>query len=120
MNYTPAYHPGEWKNLSTVAPEIVGKPSDIGSWRIEVYPEQPATRDYFLHVFRVLPTKEAENGEVSGRETGDRAEATIKLGGKTYVIAFNKTGKPGGHIRITDAAGKALADSDFVGKIVQK
>ncbi len=53
-------------------------------------------------------------------DTAEKAEAQIVLGGKTYVVAFNKTGDVGGHIKITDAAGKVLADRDFARKIEQK
>lgn len=120
LNYTPAYDSGGWRNLSVRAPEIVGKPADIGAWRVEVYPTKAATRDYFLHALRILPKAKDEHGQFSATETAERAEATVKLLGKTYVVSFNKTGKVGGHIRITDAAGKVLADADFVQKIVQK
>ncbi|NQT50932.1 heparinase II/III family protein [bacterium] len=120
INYTPAYDTHEWGTLSTAAPDVMGKPTDIGSWRIEVYPTQNATRDYFLHAMRILPEAGGEAGNFSARETADRAEATVKLLGKTYVISFAKTGKVGGHIRITDAAGKVLADRDLADKIVQK
>jgi hypothetical protein len=120
MNYAPAYSTHEWSNLSELGSEMLGKPSDLGMWRVEVYPTQPATRDYFLHVMRVLPKADDEPGEVAGKETPDRAEATVTLRGKTYTIAFAKTGAVGGHIRIADSAGKVLADSDFVQKIEQK
>ena len=93
----------------------------MGSWRIEVLPAKPATRDYFFHVLRIQGDEGDEKGEVTlARETDALAEAKVVLGGRTYLIAFNKTGEVGGHIRITDAAGTVLADREFAKSIVQK
>jgi hypothetical protein len=120
VNYAPAYGLDEWVQPVKLAPELTGEPSDYGSWRIEVRPAKPATRDYFLHVLRVQRTAEDELGEVAGQDAPDRAQATVTLGGRTYAIAFAKTGELGGHIRITEADGTVAADADFVSKIVQE
>ena len=120
-NYAPAYRYPAWENPDLHAPELVGQPNDAGSWRLEVSPAKQAARDYFLHVLRVQPGEKDEPGEISlARETDAVAEAKVVLGGRTYLIAFNKTGDVGGHIRVTDAAGKVLADRDFAKSIVQK
>ncbi|HUT33702.1 MAG TPA: heparinase II/III family protein [Planctomycetota bacterium] len=121
INYAPAYRTPAWENPQVNAPELLGEANDAGSWRIEVLPAKPAARDYFLHVLRVQADDKDEAGEVAlAGDTADRAEAKVVLGGRTYLIAFNKTGQVGGHIRITDAAGKVLADRDFAKSIVQK
>ncbi len=120
-NYAPAYGKPAWENPLVNAPELMGGANDAGSWRIEVHPAKPAARDYFLHVLRVQGDEGDEKGEVTlARETDAVAEAKVVLAGRTYLIAFNKTGEVGGHIRITDAAGKALAESDFAKSIIQK
>jgi len=120
MNYSPAYNRGGWTNMREEAPELLGAPNDKGAWRIEVYPDKPATRDYFLNVIRVQPTDDAPAGDVHMDDSPDRAEARVVLRGKTYSITFAKKGPVGGHIRITDTAGKVLANRDFGRKIVQK
>ncbi|MBM4036581.1 MAG: hypothetical protein FJ291_33000, partial [Planctomycetes bacterium] len=121
-NYALAYkNPNAWRSPEVHAPELLGGPNDAGSWRIEVYPAKPAARDCFLHVMRVQAHGGEEPGQVSlASDTDQRAEARVVLGGRTYHIAFNKTGDVGGHIRITDAAGKTLADRDLAKKIDQK
>ncbi len=120
-NYAPAYRNEAWANTEDAAPELLGRPNEAGSWRIEVTPAKPAARDYFLHVMRVLRSDDDEPGQVTlTRDADDRAEAQIVLAGRTYTLTFNKTGEVGGHIRITDAAGKVLADRDFAKKIEQK
>ena len=119
-NYAPAYRAGVWKSIREAAPELLGAPNDAGAWRIEVYPAKPAVRDYFLNVIRVQPTDTAPTGAVHLDDSPDRAEARVVLRGKTYSIAFAKKGDVGGHIRITDTAGKILADRDFARKIVQR
>jgi hypothetical protein len=122
VNYAPAYkNPNAWRSPEVYASELVGGANDFGSWRIEVYPAKPAARDCFLHVMRVQAHGAEEPGEVSlASDTDQRAEAKVVLAGRTYLIAFNKAGEVGGHIRITDAAGKVLADRDFAKGIVQK
>jgi hypothetical protein len=119
-NYANAYGFETWKDYRKLAPELNGLPNDHGGWRVEVYPAKPAARDYFFHVFRVMHSEGLEPGTVGAvKETAERAETTITLGKRTYVLAFNKTGKIGGHVKITEG-GKTLADADFVDKIVQK
>ncbi|NQT88940.1 hypothetical protein HQ560_19385, partial [bacterium] len=119
-NYANTYDYEEWENYRTQVPELNGQPNSHGGWRVEVYPAKAAVRDYFLHVFRVMPTAGMDAGAIGAvKESADRAETTIKLGNRTYTVAFNKTGKLGGHIKITEG-GKTLADTDFADKIVQK
>jgi hypothetical protein len=120
MNYAPAYRIGVWRKPRDHAPQLYGAPDDHGSWRVEVYPAKPAKRDYFLHVIRVLPAPGAEEGSVRLSDAPDRAETTIVLGDRVYTIAFDKTGEVGGRIRVTDAAGKVLANAPFATKVVQK
>ena len=121
INYAPAYRNWQWRDPAKYAPELINLPNNFGGWRVEVYPTQPATRDYFLHVLRVLSNPGDEEGTVTlERNTDDLAEAKIVLAGNTYLLSFPKKGPMGGHIRITDAAGKVLADTDFAKSIVQK
>jgi hypothetical protein len=120
VNYAPSYRSGPWRAPEEEAPELLGRPNDQGAWRIEVYPTKPATRDYFLHVIRMQSNQAEEPGAVAlSRDDKDRAEANVVLGGRVYLISFAKTGDTGGHIRITDKAGKVLADRPFATKIVQ-
>jgi len=113
-NYAPSYLAGHWKDAQDRAPELFGKPNDAGAWRIEVYPAKPATRDCFLHVVRVQAShKHDPGGATLLRETPERAEASVTVGGLTYVLTFAKTGPVGGHMRIMDAGGKVLVDRDF-------
>ncbi|HPD13772.1 MAG TPA: heparinase II/III family protein [Planctomycetota bacterium] len=121
VNYAPSYGYPAWENPAINAPELIGAANDAGSWRIEVYPAQQATRDYFFHVMRIQANAEEDPGTVTlARDEAGRAEAKVVLGGRTYLVAFNKTGDIGGHIRITDAAGQVLADRDFAKTIEQK
>jgi len=121
VNYAPAYRAAAWERPREEAPELLGGLNDAGSWRIEIYPSKPATRDYFLNVMRVQASDSDEPGQVTlTRNDANRAEAKIVLGGLTYLISFNKTGAVGGHIKITNAAGKVLADRDFTRTIEQK
>jgi hypothetical protein len=120
-NYPPSYRAGAWERPQELAPELLGEANDAGSWRIEVYPAKPTTRDYFLHVMRVQSNPGEEPGEIAlTRDTDDVAEAKVVLGGNTYVLTFAKKGDLGGHIRVTDPTGKVLADNDFAKKIEQK
>lgn len=121
VNYAPAYKPYVWHRPKVEAPELYGGPNDAGSWRIEVLPTKPATRDYFLNVMRVQAAEGDEPGQVSlVRDTPELAEAQVILAGKTYLVSFNKTGEVGGHLRITDAAGKVLSDRALARRIEQK
>ena len=120
VNHARYYQIGQWKDLTESAPELLGKPNDIGSWRIEVYPTTKAKRDYFLHAIRIMKKADAETGKVDYKDAADKAQVSVDLAGKTYVITFNKTGKVGGHIRIVDVKGQVLADADFADKIVQE
>jgi len=120
-NYPRPYADQAWRDPEVNAPELLGAPDDGGSWRIEVYPAAPATRDYFFHVMRVQTDDTAEPGTVAlARDDKDSAEAKITVEGHTYFITFAKTGPIGGHIRIVDSAGKVVADKDFAKEIVQK
>jgi hypothetical protein len=119
-NYAPSYYIHQWDDPPRFAPELVGLPNNQGSWRVEVYPARPATRDYFLNVFRCMPEPDPDTSTVGpAKETPDRVETLITLGERAYLISFAKTGKVAGHIRITEN-GKVLADGDFVDSIVQK
>ncbi|MFP4055792.1 MAG: heparinase II/III family protein [Candidatus Brocadiia bacterium] len=119
-NYAPSYHAHQWADPDSRVPELLGKPNNNGSWRIEVYPAEPATRDYFLHVIRCTPDAKGDPGKVGDvTETADRAQTVISLGNRTYTLSFAKTGKPGGHITIAEE-GKTVADADFADRIVQE
>ena len=120
INWAPCYQANTWKYMAEQAPELSGLPSDMGSWRIEIYPKKPATRDYFLNVIRIQRTLEEEVAKVTLNDQPDRAEATVVFGGTTYVLAFAKKGTVGGHMRITDREGNVVADRAFAQKIVQK
>jgi len=118
-NYAPAYMTGDWDNIRDRAPELLGRPNDRGSWRLEVRAAKPTTREYFLHVLHVLRDPDDPTGEVTCQDSPERAQATVKLGERTCVVSFPKTGELGGHIRITAAKGRVEADADFVRKIDQ-
>ncbi len=82
---------------------------EAGSWRVEVSPAEPATRDYFLHVLRtagttpVAPTVEPLQIEGGlGVRVVDREQ--------TYEVRFSTTGRLTGHLRIVDGEGKVVVD----------
>jgi len=119
VNYAPAYHAGDWDYVNDRAPELLGRANDRGSWRLEVRAAKPAPREYFLHVLRVQRDPDDDPpGEVTCQDSPERAQATVKLAERTYVVSFPKTGDLGGHIRITGAKGVVEADADFVRKVV--
>ncbi len=118
-NYAPAYMIGAWENMSDQAPELLGRPNDRGSWRIEVRAAKTAPREYFLHVLQVLHAPDEPTGKITSQDSPDRAQATIQWGERTYVVSFPKTGELGGHIRITGAGDRVEADADFARKIDQ-
>jgi len=120
-NYAPSTLLLGWRDPQKFAPELLGQPDEAGSWRIELYPAKPATRDYFLNVIQVLRTDDDEKASVVlSKNDQTTAQAKITLGSKTYLVSFNKTGKPGGHIRVHEPDGSVAEDRDFATTIVQK
>ena len=121
VNYAPATTFHGWMDTEKFAPELLGKPDDAGSWRIEVYTTKPSTRDYFLNVIQVLRAENDEKASVVlSKNDPTTAQAKITLAGKTYLVSFNKTGRPSGHIRIHQPDGSVAEDRDFATTIVQR
>ncbi len=85
---------------------------EAGSWRVEVSPAEPATRDYFLHVLRtagespVAPT-------VEPLQVDDGLGVRILDGGQRYEVRFSTTGPLTAHLRIADADGKMVVNRDL-------
>ena len=71
------------------APTKEYDPDEAGRWRVEVSPDAPASRDYFLHVLTV----DAAESQATVREDTDTLTALVSDGSGEWAISFAKTGE---------------------------
>jgi heparin/heparan-sulfate lyase len=76
------------------------KDSESGGWRVEVFPGAPRKEDFFLHFLYVTDSATASAPSATLTDSADRCALKLASGGRTFTVSLNKSGPPGGHVRI--------------------
>ncbi len=82
-----------------------------GAWRVEESPAQPSTEDFFLNVMSVSDagSDAAVNAAIVGQDASGVTVQVTTGNGLTALIAFSKSGVPGGTLRI-ERSGRVVRD----------
>ena len=79
-----------------------GKPKELnGPWRVEVHPGKARVTDHFLHVIRVGDSSVKDIGEVTPLGDKRMAGVSFRTAGREVTLQFSRSGRVGGHIKIT-------------------
>jgi len=87
-------------------------------WRTDVIPARPRTDDVFLHVLEATDRSQERALPVRRIDVGTRIVLRFEYQGKNYEVAFNRTGKLGGRVKIRQGWWKSLLDREFPAGIV--
>ena len=88
------------KNWSIVSDGL--RPENLalmGQWRVEVMPGSPRKKDVFLHVIQVGEQTLEAMDKTELLEGDGVYGVCLTIGGQRWEVAFNSTGKLGGHIK---------------------
>src|SRR5262249_55314 len=73
---------------------------ETGGWRAEVFPGAPRKDDTFLHYLYVTDAAAPSAPKATVSDSADRSVVQVTSGGRTFVVSFNKTAPPRGHVKI--------------------
>jgi len=100
--------------VNTMGGPEVSDINEVGFWRIELIPKNPATRDYFLNVIYIGDANESfdPNSIQIIEDPRGYIKFSINDPETIFYITFNKIDLPGGHIKIVKD-GQVVVDKDF-------
>lgn len=70
---------------------------------MEVFPAGPRKEDVFLHYMYVADSGAASAPQAGLTDSAEQSVVRITSNGRTLEVSFNKTGAPGGRVKILGA-----------------
>jgi hypothetical protein len=108
---SPQNYPINQSTIDRIEDQMDGPWQEAGTWRIELSPTAQQKRDYFFNIMYIADVNETMS-PVSLLDQGSRYGATIDDPEMKVEVLFNKTGEPGGHIKIVKN-GQIRVDKEF-------